>query len=161
MGGPINPSANNLLSRSTNYKINQWDNAVPMEEGEPRGLIIYRKRINLRRFNEVESFDLRGSNNAAENRREHTPLADNRGGSSWFDVKHVLMSTRFGHAAQKYLQKDPGLVTRDYFDGSLSATIARVLLHRVEIVFNGFQEISFKFQFFTRFSLVQLKNSLV
>lgn len=29
----------------------------------------------------------------------------NRGESSWSDVKHVLMSTRFGHAAQKYLHR--------------------------------------------------------
>lgn len=61
----------------------------------------------------------------------------NRGESFWFDVKHVLMSTRFGHTAQKYLQKDPGLVTRDYFDGSFALSTDSVKWTSSAIVSDG------------------------
>lgn len=52
-------------------------------------------------------------------------------------MKHVLMSTRFGHAAQKYLQKDPGLVTRDYFDGSFALSTDSVEWRSLAIVSGG------------------------
>lgn len=76
--------------------------------------IIYRKWINLRRFNEVESFNV-----AVENRRVLSQTQSRRVLLVWCEARpneHTLRAP----GAQKYLQEDPGLVTRDYFDGSRS-----------------------------------------